>query len=226
MNDARPAFAAVAAQALAAATAIGVARKNPAHRPVAVGLVCLLALSVLRGVLVYGVLRPARSVMPDPSAPFSSALALVAVYLDGAAFLAEEMTVAGIVAAVYLERPRKTLTTIGIAWLAASVVLAGLYPSAVVRGAGLARVYLATELASLMVSMACVASFAGRRLSPRAPQAIALFLLAAEVAVLITGPWRASIFVGWDSAKMVLLVAYVFIAGIQGVLWRFSPSQR
>src|SRR5262249_33296786 len=138
----------------------------------------------------------------------------------------EEVAVAAIVAAVYLEKPRRALVALGSAWFVASVVLAALYPSPLVRGVGLARVYLAGELASVMVSIACVVSFAGRRLSPRAPHAIALFLLAADVAVLITGPWRASIFMGWDSAKVVLLVAYVFIAGIQGVLWRFSPSQR
>jgi hypothetical protein len=226
MNDARPAFAAVTAQALAVFTAFGLARKNPAHRPIAIGLACLLALSVLRAALVYGVLRPERAAMADPAAPFSSPLALAAVYLDGAAFLAETLGTAAIVAAVYLEKPRRPLVALAGAWLLASVTLAVLYPSPLVRGAGLARVYLAAGLASVAVSIACVLRFAQRRISPRAPQAVALFLLAADVAVLLTGPWRASIFVGWDSAKVVLLVAYVFIAGIQGVLWRFSPSPR
>jgi hypothetical protein len=173
---------------------------------------------------VYGILRPARASMADPSAPFTSPATLVAVYLDGAAWLAEHLMLAALAAAVFLERRRRAVIALTGAWALSAIVLAAAYPSPAVRGPGLARVYLAVELVSVALAVACIIAFAGRRLSPRAPQGIVLFLLATEIAALAAGPWRSWIFQGWDAERVMLLVSYLFIAFIQGVLWRFSAG--
>jgi hypothetical protein len=138
---------------------------HPAHRPIAIRVAYLLALLVLRAALLYGVLRPERAAMADLSAPFTSPLALAAVYLDGAMFPAETLGTAVIVASFYRERPRRSLVALAGGWLLAAVALAVLYLSPLVRGTGVARVYFAAVLASVMMSAACVVRFAERQLS-------------------------------------------------------------
>src|SRR5215468_4304646 len=78
----------------------------------------------------------------------------VLVYLDGAFNLVTSATVAGLAVAVAStpEQRRRAVAVVAAVWLLASVVLAALYPSPLVRGEGLQRIYIGADLIGLSVA--------------------------------------------------------------------------
>ena len=125
--------AALAAEVAAALTGVLLARRRGEHRPAAVALVLLVGAAALE-LPILAALRP----LPRPV----EGAARVLVYLDGALYLAPIATVPGLALAVSVspERRRAAVAAMAGAWLLASVVLAALYPSPLVRGEGLRRV--------------------------------------------------------------------------------------
>jgi hypothetical protein len=164
-----------------------------------------------------------RGLGPAPVDPYQGPQLLL-VYLDGALVLASLAIVPGLALAVCLASPRRALVSVAGTWALASIALAALYPSPVVRGPGLARVYLAAELAGLFAAVAAIGVWARRRAPPSAPVAVALALVLADLAILLTpfSPWREGLFGYYDPAQLMILVLFSGLALVQGVLWRFS----
>jgi hypothetical protein len=208
--------AAIGAQVAAAITAALLAVRRPAHRPAAVALSVLVA-SVVGELPILAALAPLPRPVEGP--------ARVLVYLDGAALLAGAAVVPGLAFAVCMERPRRVAVAIVAAWAVASIVLAALYPSPVVRGASLARIYLAADLTGLAASAVAFALWRRVKRSPSSAHVVALILVFLDLAVLINplGPWRAGLFgVPFDPVQATILVGFAAVALYQGVLWRFS----
>jgi hypothetical protein len=132
-------------EACAAASAVAVAHRRPGYVSAAVALVVLAAIDLLDG-LTLAALAP----MPRPI----EGPARVLVYLDGAFNLATSATVAGLAVTIAStpERRRRAVAIVAAAWLLASVVLAALYPSPLVRGEGLQRIYVGADLIGLSVA--------------------------------------------------------------------------
>jgi hypothetical protein len=215
----------IGAQLAAAGAAVMLARRRAEHVPAAGALVLLAVASVAQLVLA---LR-----LPPPSAEPYEGPARVLVYLDGAVVLGAAVVTPALALAVFLapEWRRRAVTVVGAAWLVASVVLAALYPSPLVRGDGLQRVYLAIDLIGLFVAVAALARWARwarARASPGSAHAVAIGLVVLDGAILVApfSPWRGSIFAGrYDVVQILMIVLFMTAAVAQGVLWRFSPPR-
>ena len=215
---------AMAAQAVATAAAIAFAAGRRAHAPPALFLAARLLTSFLRTLLVASVLAPARAKMVvaglDPAAvPFTAPLALGAVYLDGAMWLAGgPVALAALCVAVFTRTPRRWLVVVAVAWLCASVALAVTYPAT--RGPALARAYFDATLCSLATSLACVVTWAWLRIEPNLSHAVALLALALALAETIApdGPWACgNPFLRWASAEDMHALLYVMIVTVVAV---------
>jgi hypothetical protein len=203
--------------ALAAISAITVARRRSDYRPAAVALVLLATANVL-----YVVFYQALS--PPQAEPWTGWRRWI-VYLDGANRLLSEAAVAGLALAVTSERPRRVAGAVFGVWLLASIVLAALYPSPLVRGESLGRIYLAADLFGLFIAFGAIGSWAFLRRTPRPAMFVALLLTLIDLGVLITphSPWRGAIISGrYDVVQVMLVVLFVSLTLTQGVLWKFS----
>lgn len=211
-----PLIAAFAAEMAAAILAVLLARRRPEHRPAAVTLV-VLVIAVAARVLVYGAL-------PPPGAGPIVGAARGLVYLDGALQLAASAAIVGLAVVVSTETPRRAAAVVVAAWALASLALAIAYPSPLVRGAGLARVYLAADLAGLFVSFTVLGRWTLLHRTPSTAHAVAIVLVFLDLAVLLVpyGPWRNGLFGPYESVQVMVLVVFAAIAAVQGVLWRFS----
>ena len=223
-------FVALAAELAAAITAILLARRRAEHVPAAWALAILAVSTCARAALVLDVIRPARAALPDPSAPFTAPALLAAIYLDGALELAAVAALPGLALAVLVQRPRRTVAAVVAVWVVASVVLGALYPSPVVRGAGLQRVYLAADLIGLFVAVVALIVWARRGIaakrSPGSAPVVAMALVALDAVILLApfSPWRASVFAGrYDVVQVGVVLFFATFAVAQGVLWNFSP---
>jgi hypothetical protein len=211
-----------ASQVCAALSAVALARRRPAHIPAAVALALLAAANLLDA--------PILAVLtPYPVEPWQGA-ARVLVYLDGAAQLGMGAVVAGLMVAVCVspERRRRAVAIVAGVWLLASTVLAALYPSPLVRGPGLQRVYLAADLIGLFVSIVTLARWArwarGRE-SPSSAHLVAIGLVFLDLGILLFpySPWRGSLFADrYDVVQVMIVVVFAALAALQGILWRFS----
>ena len=209
-------LAAFAAEVASAILAVLLARRRPEHRPAAVALV-VLNVAVAARVLVYGALSP-----PGDGPMVGAGRALI--YLDGALQLATGASVVGLAVAVSTEKPRHAVAAVIAAWALASIALAIAYPSPLVRGAGLARVYLAADLTGLFISLAALARWARLQRTPSTAHAVAIVLVLMDLAVLLVpcGPWKDGLFGPYESVQVMILVLFAAITAVQGVLWRFS----
>lgn len=175
--------AALAAQVLAAVSAIMLARRQADHVPAAVALTLLAAVHVLH--------TPILAALSPPSVEPWQGTARVLVYIDGAIGLADYAIIAGLAVAVAVSRERRRLAValVGGAWLLASVVLAALYPSPLVRGAGLQRVYFAADLIGLFVATVALITTARNSMaakeSPRVVHLVALGLVTFDAGILL-----------------------------------------
>lgn len=210
--------AALAAESTAALTAVVLARRRAEHRPAAAALVLLVAAAALE-LPILAALRP----LPRPIEGNARTL----VYLDGALCLASIAAVPGLALAVSISpgRRRAALASVAGAWLVASVALAALYPSPVVRGEGLRRVYLAADLMGLLASIVALAWWARLRRSPGSAHMIAMGLVLLDLGILLVpfSPWRGALFAGrYDVVQLGIVIFFAAFTAGQGVLWRFS----
>ncbi len=213
-------LAAYAAQGCAAISAHAVARRRPEYAPAALALAVLAAASWLDGVTAAGL-----SVAPSSH---------VLVYLDGALNLATSAAVAGLAVAVAVapERRRLAAAIVGAVWLLASVVLGALYPSPLVRGEGLHRVYFAADLFGICISTVALitwarAAIAAKR-SPDAVASVALGLVTFDAAILLApfSPWRGALFAApYTGPQLVITVFFAVVATAQVTAWKLSPVQ-
>jgi hypothetical protein len=211
-----------ATQLAAAVSSIALARRRVEHVPAAVALVVLTGVGLARGPL-----RAALAPLPRPVEGAARAL----VYIDGAAELATYATVAGlaVAVAVAVQHRRRALALAVAAWAFASIVLGALYPSSVVRGAELQRVYFAADLLSLFVSAVALVGWAQRNMaakrSPDSASMVALALVALDGAILLApfSPWRGLLF-GSEFAGIQIIITMFFavFTAAQVIAWRFS----
>jgi hypothetical protein len=212
-------------QIAAAVSSIALARRRAEHVPAAVALVALTGVALARG--------PLNAVLPAPSVEPWQGAARVLVYLDGAAEMASYATIAGLAVAVAVgaAHRRRALALAVAAWALASVVLGALYPSPLVRGAGLQRVYFAADLIGLFVSAVALVGWAQRNIaakrSPDSASMVALSLVALDGAILLApfSPWRGVLF-GSDFSGIQVIITMFFatFAVVQVIAWRFSSN--
>jgi hypothetical protein len=211
-----------AAMVCAAISAVALARRRPAHAPAAVALTLLAVLDLVGGLT-------AAALTPYPVEPWQGT-ARVVVYLDGAINLGTSATVAGLAVAVASgKRLRLAIGGVIVVWALASVVLAALYPSPLVRGAGLQRIYLAADLFGLFTSTVALISWARAGIeakrSPDSAGILAMALVGLDALILLMpySPWRDSIATGrYDVIQVVIVVFFTAFVAVQVILWRFS----
>jgi tetrahydromethanopterin S-methyltransferase subunit D len=214
-------------QILAAVSSIALARRRTKHVPAAVALVVLAAIPLVR--------RPLKDALAPLSRPVEGAARML-VYVDGAAELATYATIAGLAVAVAVSQQNRwrVFTFIVAAWALGSIVLGAAYPSPLVRGEGLQRVYFAADLIGLFVSAIALVGWAQRKLaakrSPDTTSFVAMGLVALDATILLApfSPWRGTLY-GSDftgiSLVIVLWFAAFSIAQVMAV-WRSSSSSR
>jgi hypothetical protein len=199
---------------LAAALAVVLAIRRVDHRPIAVFLVVMTAIDLARLALAHVVDFDAA---PRPHV----GLVRFAFHIDELGFLAWPAGLAALALVVFAGRP---YGLVRLAWAATGVCLIALYPSDLVRGAGLAQIYLAAELVALAVYVVTLARWGARRAAPSSAHAVLLVLGAVELARLV--PFYGPVFQRWATyAGPTNVVLYAVIAAVQGgFLWVSSPS--
>lgn len=212
-------LAGYAAQALASVSALVLARRRQEYRPAAVALVLLAVVNLLDA--------PTAAALAPLPRPIEGG-ARVLVYLDGAINLANYAVIAGFAVAIAVSQARRRAAVSAVAgvWLVASVVLAAMYPSPLVRGDGLQRVYFATDLIGLFVSTVALitsgrASIAAKK-SPNGPYALALSLAALDAAILLApfSPWRADLFsMPYGGIQVAITILFAVITTAQVTTW-------
>jgi hypothetical protein len=204
----------IAAQMAAAVTAVALARRRTEHAPAAVALVLLALASVAQ-------LAIARRLPPARVEPYEGG-ARALVYLDGAIVLGAAAVTPALALAVSLSpmRRRAAVAVVAIAWLVVSVVLAVLYPSPAVRGASLVRLYLAADLAGLLVSVGALVSWVRLRAKSTSAHAVAIFLVLLDLTILLIpgGPWRVA-GASYDPIQIGITLFFAAFAAVQGVLY-------
>jgi hypothetical protein len=211
-----------ATQIAAALSSIALARRRAEHVPAAVALVVLAAIPNVRRLLKNALLPLPRPV---------EGAARVLVYLDGAAELATYATVAGlaVVVAVNVEHRRRAVAFIIATWALASIVLAALYPSPLVRGNNLHRIYFAADLVGLCVSSIALFTWARRSIyakrSPDSSSLVALALVALDGAILLApfSPWRGDLFgTSFNGIQVIITLFFATFTIAQVIAWRSS----
>jgi hypothetical protein len=211
--------AAVAAEAVALVSGIALVRRRPSWWPVVVAVAVLLAVGLARGPLNAGL-------SPPQVEPWTGGKRVL-VWIDGALELATFAAIGG--SAVVLFADKRTRGVVGVVsvWAALALVLAWLYPAALVRGASLQRVYIAIDLGSLFAGCVAVGIWARHRRSPTAEQVAAFFLMACDGVIMLapSGPWRSDVFAtDFSPVALAVLMMFLILTAFQGVLWRRAGS--
>jgi hypothetical protein len=145
----------------------------------------------------------------------------VAGHVHAALFLAWPAALAGTSLHVFLRRPAWPAAAV---WAVVSAALAAAYP--LTRGAVLARVYTAAELASVMVGVGAVATWAPRREAPTPAHVVVALVLVAEIVAIVAGPWRFNLFGAWPLAQLAYATIFGVLVVLQGgLLWIRSSSR-
>jgi hypothetical protein len=209
---------ALAVEGTSALTAWAVARRRPDYKPPAVALTTLFALGVL------GVPLDMNALLPPRAEPWTG-WHLWLVYVDGAIKLASSAVVVGLAAFLCFENRRRALVIVGVVWAAASITLAVTYPSPMVRGANLQKLYFDADLIGLFAGFGALLTWAiCERKAPSLAHIVTIFLLFCDGAILLTplGPWRTDVFGDFGPARLILLLMFATLTLFQGVLWRIS----
>jgi hypothetical protein len=216
--------AGLASLALAATSAIALARRRAQYVPAAVALV-LLAAGNLAQVPILDALRG----LPRPI----EGDARVLVYIDGALSLSYYAIVAGlpVALAVSPERRRRATGAVVAVWFAASVVLGALYPSPMVRGASLQRVYFDADLIGLFVATVAIivkgrANIAAKE-SPDAAFSLAVAMTVFDAGILLAplSPWRTDLFADYFGPQLIVAVFFAVVTAVQVILWALSTRR-
>lgn len=198
---------------VAALLAFVLARRRAEHRPIALFLGAMVAIDVAR---LY--LRGAFGL--DLPGPYTG-VRRVAFHLDEAGFLAWPAGLIALVVTLFTgRRPWFVLA----AWAGVCVTLIALYPSDLVRGASLQRIYMTAYLGALLAVIVGGLSWGARRLRPQSEHAVVFVIGAIEIARLI--PFHGSVYERWQIyAPMTNAVLYGLLAAMQGVfIWSSSRS--
>jgi hypothetical protein len=218
---------ALTAQALAAVFALLIARRRSSYLPAAVALTLIAAINVLEKLIA-----PALDGAPVPY----QGLLRVFFHLESASKFAGDAIIAGlaVVVAVAPERRRRAVQLIGGAWLIASVVVAILYPSPLVRGLALGRVYFASNMLGICVGTIAMVTWAAKNIaakrSPEGADTIALWLLIfdADVALVPFSPLHSAPFSAELYSGVQVLILWVFTVLTAGevVAWFLIRGSR
>jgi hypothetical protein len=207
-----------ATEIAAALSSIALAKRRTEHVPAAVALVLLTLITLARGPLSH-----ALSVASPPES--------ILVFVDGAAELGTYATVAGLAVAVAVgaEHRRRTAAVAFAVWALASIALAAMYPSPLVTGRGLHRVYFAADLVGLFVSAAALAYWTARKLaakrSPDSASIISFGLVTLDGAILLApfSPWRGNLFgSSFDGICVIIIVFFAAFFAVQVNAWKLS----
>jgi len=218
-------FAALAVQVLAVVTAIMLARRNREHVRGAVALAVLATASLLHTAVL-------AMLPPSPSGPLQGWVRLL-VDVERAINLVQYIIIPwlAVTLAVSPERRRFATLLVVAAWLLESIVLAALYPSPLVRGAGLQRIYLATDLICMFAAIVAIVAWARRNItakrSPNSVQMLSIALVVMDLAVLLApvSPWRGYVFgSNYSGVQFFITLCFTVISIVQVILWRFSDG--
>jgi hypothetical protein len=194
-------------------------RRRADHRPAAVALTVLLLADITSAPIQ-------RALLPAPSAPYPVGRERILFHVATALFLLSNAVLPGLALAVCVEAKKLALGILAAVWAVVSVGCAALYPSPSVYGAGLARVYLATDLAGLFVFILSFVHWSRRHEGPTPAHIVTLIMAATDMVCLLApySPWRSGIFNRWDTAQFAFLLMFATLTLYQGVLWRSSKS--
>jgi len=193
---------------LAALLGIALGFRRAEFRPVAWFLGSMAALDVARAAL-----RAAFDLgAPGPYVGVQR----LAFHVDGVGVLAWPTALVALALVVFSgRRPWLALAP----WIAVSATLAALYPSELVRGDGLRRVYLGAHMVALAAYVVTLAGWGAKRVKPDMEHAVVLLLGAGELVRLVgfSGPVVAQWGAWMPPANGVL---YAVIVAVEGVaLW-------
>ena len=160
----------------------------------------------------------------------------VLFHLESASKFAGDAVIAGlaVVVAVAPERRRRAVTILGGTWLLAFVVVAALYPSPLVRGLALARIYFASAMLGICVGTIAMVTWAAKciaaKRSPGGADTIALWLLIfdADVALVPFSPLHSAPFSAESYAGVQVLILWVFtvLAAGEAIAWWLIRGSR
>src|SRR5262249_5991872 len=139
---------------------IALARRRAEHIPAAVALVVLTGVALVQ--------RPVQDALVKLPLPVEGP-ARVLVYIDGAAELSYYAAVAGLAVAIAVsekDRRRAFAFTVAV-WALGSIALAALYPSPLVRGSNMQRVYFGADLLGLFVSAVAIVRWTQRNVAAK-----------------------------------------------------------
>jgi hypothetical protein len=133
-------------------------------------------------------------------------------YADAALFLAWPAGIAATALVVFLGR-RAWPVALAYAATAGAVIVA--YPA--IRGALLARLYTAAELAAVLVAVGCGLTWYRGSSNERTTTAQASMSLTAAVELgTIAFSWRADIFASWHLSQVAYLLLFAVLILLQG----------
>jgi hypothetical protein len=217
--------AAYAAQVFAAVSGTLVARRHAKHIPAAVALVLLAATNILDAPIL-------AALTPYPVEPWQG-WHRVLLHLDGALSLADGTILAGLAVAITVSPAwrRRAVALVASVWLLASAVLASLYPSPLVRGASLQRIYFTAALAGLCVATIALVTWlraaAAEKRSPDSAFLVTLGLVVIDGGILLApfSPWRLDLFAApYFGPQLVIMVLFTVLATVQVIAWKLMSS--
>jgi len=196
----------------------GLARTHAAHRPIALFFSASLIADLVRRALAVVVLGPARAELG--LAPYAGG-ARVVFHIEQAGALWRPAGLAALAAVVLGRRRAKPYAA---AWAAGAAILAVSYPA--VRGAALARAYLAGDLAALAALAAHGLAWWGRGDRPSITEGSVLVLGLVELAAALA--YRQPFGGGWAVAQVVYVIAFaaLIVLHLGESSWIWSSSHR
>jgi hypothetical protein len=197
------------AEFVAAISAMVLWRRRPEHRPAAVALAVFTAADTVRA-------------FTDPALrPWNGNRALF--HVDVALALALQAVLPTLALVVCVEHKRRAIGAMVAVWALVSTGCAVLYPSPLVYGEGLARIYLACDLIGLFISIVVFVRWVRERKALTSSHVVLLLFAAGDVSILLApySAWRGGIFNSYETAQFALLLVFLAMAIYQGVvLWR------
>lgn len=197
---------------MAAALSWAVARGRAPHRPVAWLLTFQIVTDLARLGLRELVFKP---YYPRLGGGPATGWLRVAAHVEQALFVGWRLALLALVVRIF---GRRHPWPVFLVYAAIVLGLIVTYPE--VRGELLQRVYLAVELGVLCVSLGFIIRwYSGRQ--PWTPETVVTALLVTLGATMVlAGPYRVSIWTGWDKAWSALLVLYISLIAVEGWVWR------
>jgi hypothetical protein len=194
---------------LAAVTAVALARRRVDYRPLALFLAGVVVAQFVRLALLVAVLQPATDAGRLPFSGWERA----AFHLEQALFIAFPL---GLTALAVRVLARWRAWPVAVVWLAAVAVLALGYPT--IRRELLQSVYLAIELAALLVALVAAASWWKSSARGGPPDDAVLLCVAVELGA-VGGPYAAGLIdVTWPIAQGLYTGLFLILFGLE-VAW-------